>query len=222
MSSVTSRIARRTHFWGLVCVAWLGSADLASAQIGYGGAGFGGVGYGGYPGFGAGFGGVGYGGYPGFGGGYGGVGYGGIGYGGFATTGYNGYGGVYGSLGGNYGGFPLYSTINAYNLGYNNTAGLGLVPPAYVGTGTAGIGPIGIGGTNPLFGLGLSPLAIHNAVAEQSLRQRAAGIAGSARGVAAPAIRMNLYPPNTPTTPTIQNPAVVPAPTDPHTKPAPR
>ncbi len=74
--------------------------------------------------------------------------------------------------GGSYGGYPLQSSLNAYNLGYGNTLGIGLVPPAYVGTGTAGIGPIGIGGTNPLFGLGLSPLAIHNAVAEQSLRQR--------------------------------------------------
>ena len=213
MLSMTSRITRRPHYWGLVCAALLVTANPASAQFGgVGFGGYGGGGYGGYPGFGGGYGGGGYGGFGGFGGGYG----------GFATTGYNGYGGVYGSLGGNYGGYPLYATINAYNLGYGNTAGLGLVPPAYVGTGTAGIGPIGIGGTNPLFGLGLSPLAIHNAVAEQSLRQRFTGNPGYSRGYGSSSVRMNLYPPNTPTTATIKNPAVVPSPTAPHAKSAPR
>ncbi len=171
MLSLISRIARRPRFWGLVCATLLGSTAPASAQYGYGGLG-GSGGYGGY-GFAGGFGGYGnYGGagYGGYGiGGFG--GYGGGGYGGFGGIGYSGFGGGYSGFGGSYGGYPLYGSINGYNIGYGNTLGLGLVPPAYVGTGTAGLGPIGIGGTNPLFGLGLSPLAIQNAVAEQSLRR---------------------------------------------------
>ena len=242
MSSVTSRIACRARFWGLACVVLLALTTPASAQYGFGGYGGFGGGYGGfggsYGGFGGGYGGFG-GSYGGYGGGYGGYGggYGGYGggYGGYGG-GYGGYGGGYGGYGGgfsggyggygggfsNYGGYPLYGSINAYNAGYGNTAGLGLVPPAYVGTGTAGLGPIGIGGTNPLFGLGLSPLAIHNAVAEQSLLQRSNPSQGYSRGFGAPVTRMNLYPANTPTTPTIRNPAIVPAPTDPQMKPAPR
>ena len=182
MASMTFRIVGRPWTWAFACVAMFASAESASAQYGfggYGGLGGGGGGYGGYGGYGGGYGGAG-----GFGGGYGGAGFGGGyggfggGYGGFGGIGFGGIGGGYSGFGGSYGGYPLQSSLNAYNLGYGNTLGIGLVPPAFVGTGTAGIGPVGIGGINPLFGLGLSPLAIHNAVAEQGLRQRYSPYAG--------------------------------------------
>ena len=163
MSSSITEFARTARPWALACATLLATAAPAAAQFGYGG--YGGYGYGGY-----GYGGIG----PGYGAvGYGGVGYGTLGYGGFGGGGYGGYGGV-GGFGGGFGGYPLPGQINPYNLGYGNTLGLGLVPPAYVGTGTAGIGPVGIGGTNPLFGLGLSPLAVNNAAAEVALRRRPA------------------------------------------------
>ena len=131
-------------------------------------------------------------------GGYGGFGvYGG--YGAFGAVG--GVGGLnVGGYGGEFGGYPLDGAINGYNAGYGNTFGLGLVPPAYVGTGTAGLGPVGIGGINPLFGLGLSPLAIHNAVAEQALRQPPGRGPNMPPGANGGAVRMSLYPPNTPVT----------------------
>lgn len=151
--------------------SWSGSTASAQFSPGYGGFA---PGYGAYGGFGPGygFGGPGLGAYgPGLGG-YG-PGYGVGGSYGFGAIGY-----PFGAYAG-YSGVPFQASINAYNLGYGNTVGVGLVPPAYVGTGTAGIGPVGIGGTNPLFGLGLSPLAVNNAIAEQALR-RGAGIATSA------------------------------------------
>ncbi len=172
--AITNRwFIRQFRFWGLVGIVFVAFTTTASAQIGYGG-------------FGGGYGGL------------GGIGYGG--YGGFGAVG--GLGGVnVGGYGGNYGGYPLYGAINGYNAGYGNTFGLGLVPPAYVGTGTAGLGPIGIGGINPLFGLGLSPLAIHNAVAEQGLRQQFSRKSNSPAGYNSSVVRMSLYPPNTPLTP---------------------
>jgi len=193
MLSMMFRIAIQPRFWGLVSAFLLASAAPASAQYGYGGLGSYG-GYGGY-GFAGGYGGGGAYGFPGVYGGYGGgYGAGGYGYGGYGGGGYGGFGGVgYGGYGGSYGGYPLQGSIGAYNLGFGNTLGLGLVPPAYVGTGTAGLGPIGIGGINPLFGLGLSPLAIHNAVAEQSLRQNLPRNGNYLRGYNATGTRMNFY-----------------------------
>lgn len=193
---------------GLICLA-LASPASAQFGLGYGGLGYGGYGAG-YGGYGAGFG--------GYGGGYGlgGPGYGGYGanYGLGGSFGFGAIGYPYGAFAG-YAGVPFQASINAYNLGYGNTVGIGLVPPAYVGTGTAGIGPVGIGGTNPLFGLGLSPLAVNNAIAEQALRrpsrvgspyQQTYGNAGVRYRFAAPGVA-----PNPAATPTLPNPAPNPA-----------
>ena len=126
----------------------LGYGGYGGYGLGYGGYGGYGLGYGGYGGYGLGYGGYGLGGYGlgygGYGLGYG--GYGGLGYGGYGLGGYGGYGGYGGSYGG-YGG---------YGGGYGG-----------YGLGLTGLGYSGIGWSNPLFSLGLSPLAVQTAAAER-------------------------------------------------------
>ena len=116
-----------------------------------------------YPGFGfGGYGmspyayGYGYGyGYPGYGMMYGGMGYGGMGYGGMGY-GYPGFGGFYPAYGYGYGyGYP-YPNITAANvLGYS---------PGLPYAGPAMSSPY----TNPLFGLGLTPLGVQSYFAESN------------------------------------------------------
>jgi len=105
--------------------------------------------------------------------GYGGYGYGGYGYG------YGGYGP--GFVGGNGFGPAVYSNmgfgVGTVATGYGSVMA-GYAAPIYgtgypmfgYGFGAPGYGPSGIGYVNPLFSLGLSPLAVQTAIAEQSLR----------------------------------------------------
>jgi hypothetical protein len=90
-------------------------------------------------------------GYPGLGYGYPGYGYG------FMGFGYPGYG--YGF----FGGFPAY--------GFD--AGFGYPSYAYVP-----YGPFGPGSTNPLFGLGLTPLGVQSALGERYLLGRGLSVTG--------------------------------------------
>jgi hypothetical protein len=163
--------------WKMVCFrrgpAWLATvlvlgvaltAGSARAQfVGYApGYGFPGSAYGngyGYPGYA--LGGYGYG-YPGLGYGYGGYGYPGLGYG-YGGYGYPGYGYGYPGFG--------------YGLGY------GYGGYAY-GTGYAGFLPyttplFSDPYSNPLFGLGLSPLGVQSALAERAFLGR--GLTGPVR-----------------------------------------
>jgi len=95
-----------------------------------------------------------------------------------AQFGYGGYGGGYG---GNYGsgfapGIGLGGFGPGYGYGYGpvlNNPYRGL--PDYAGTGLAGLGYPGIGGPNPYFGMGVSPLAVQNVYAERALFGRPAG-----------------------------------------------
>lgn len=103
--------------------------------------GYGGYGYGayGYPGYGYGYG------VPGFGYGYGVPGY----VVGYPPVGYYGYGGVPG-----------------LGLGYSG------ISYGYFGNPYIGIGPplvSGVGDTNPLFGVGLTPLGVQSALGEGAL-----------------------------------------------------
>ena len=70
-------------------------------------------------------------------------------------------------------GSPAYSygLDGAYSPGYGTIAGGYFSPigPGSYGPGIPGYGPSGIGYANPLFGLGLSPLAVQNAMAERAL-----------------------------------------------------
>jgi len=141
----------RTLFLALTLLVAL--PGVASAQFLGGGFGYGGWGYGGYgyPGFGFGGYGVspyafGYGyGYPGYGMMYGGMGYGYPGFGGFNPA----YGYGYGY------GYP-YPNITAANvLGYS---------PGLPYAGPAMSSPY----TNPLFGLGLTPLGVQSYFAESN------------------------------------------------------
>jgi hypothetical protein len=147
----------RTLFLALTLLALL--PGVASAQFLAGGFGYGGWGYGGYgyPGYGFGgygvspyaFGyGYGYGyGYPAYGMAYGGIGYGYPGFGGF----YPGYGYGYGTL---------YPNITAANvLGYS---------PGLPYAGPALSSPY----TNPLFGVGLTPLGVQSYFAESNMLGR--------------------------------------------------
>ena len=107
-----------------------------------------------------------------FGGGYGG------GYGGFG----GGYGGGYGGYGGGYGGvvggYAPGLGLGGYGYGYGYGYGQILNPyrslPEYAGTGSAGLGYPGIGGPNPYFSMGLSPLAVANLQAERAFLGRTA------------------------------------------------
>ena len=122
-------------------------------------------------------------GYPGFGSGgigYGGYGNGGIGYGGYGSGGI-GYGGI------GYGGYGPGGLANPYGL---IPSGFGVTGPA--GILNPGIGYPGIGGTNPYFSFGLSPLAVQNVRFERTLQGRTAAndrvsIRGS-DGVGPPAV----------------------------------
>ncbi len=152
----------RMIFVALTLLALL--PGVASAQFLGGGFGYGGWGYGGYgyPGFGfGGYGvspyiyGYGYGyGYPGYGMMYGGMGYGGMGYG------YAGMGGFYPGYGYGYGYGTLYPNITAgYALGYS---------PGLPYAGPAMSSPY----TNPLFGMGLTPLGVQSYFAESNMLGR--------------------------------------------------
>jgi hypothetical protein len=127
---------------------------VASAQFWGGGFGYGGWGYGGY-------------GYPGFGfGGYGmspfGYGYGyGFGYPGYGMAyGYPGFGGFYPGMGYGYGyGFGYPNITSGYALGY---------APGLPYAGTMMASPY----TNPLFGMGLTPLGVQSYFAESNMLGR--------------------------------------------------
>jgi hypothetical protein len=169
-----------------------------SQAIGYGGFGYGYPGYGsmgyGYPGYG----GMGFGygspglGYAGLNYGVGGYGYPGLGYGGYGLAGY-GYGRIgYGYPGLGYGGYGLagygYGGIGyGYpGLGYGFAySGFPYSAAAY-GFGATGLGyvPILPGLSNPLFGVGTTPLAVQSAMAERY-------IVGNGQLVASPATQTN-------------------------------
>jgi hypothetical protein len=155
------RLGRMMIAVTLVLALWEGAAATARAQlVGYpvGPYGYPATVYGGWggvsPGFG--YGGLGYGGL-----GYGGLGYGGLGYGGLGYGGY-GYGG-YGGFGIGYPGYGYGFGYPAYGYGYG---GLGY---GYGGFGYGGYGypTIPTGLFNPLFGVGLTPLAVQSAVTER-------------------------------------------------------
>ena len=154
MSRIRGCLGKRAQTLSMVLGLVLASPGLARAQF-LGGFGYGGWGYGGYgyPGYGFGGYGVspymyGYGyGYPAYGMGYGGMGYGYPGMGGF----YPGY---------EYGYGTLYPNITAgYALGYS---------PGLPYAGPAMSSPY----TNPLFGLGLTPLGVQSYFAESNLLGR--------------------------------------------------
>ncbi|WP_435019155.1 hypothetical protein TA3x_001138 [Tundrisphaera sp. TA3] len=100
--------------------------------------------------------------YP-FGGGFA---YGGYGYG-YGVPGY-GYGYVYPAYG--YG-VPWGFGSGVVATGYPVLGGPYGVSPLYGGVipGAPGYGPSGVGFANPLFSMGLSPLAVQNAAAERAL-----------------------------------------------------
>ena len=162
MSRIGGFFGKRARTLSMVLALLVASPGLAMAQFLGGGYGYGGWGYGGYgyPGFGfGGYGvspyGYGYGyGYPGYGMGYGGMGYGGMGYG------YSGMGGFYPGYGYGYGYGTLYPNITAgYALGY---------APGVPYAGPAMSSPY----TNPLFGLGLTPLGVQSYFTESNMLGR--------------------------------------------------
>ena len=162
-----SRRSIRLAGWvlALALVSFAFTPRTCQAQFfGYGGYG--------YPGF---YGG--YGGYGGYGmyGGYGGYGYpmmGGMGYGGFGypMMGGMGYGYGYPMMGYGYG----YPMMGGYGYGYGYPFGAGY--PGFSYTGALLSNPY----TNPLFGVGLTPLGVNSYFTEMNLlgrgQTRAAGV----------------------------------------------
>ena len=95
-------------------------------------------------------------------------------YGGGFGGGYGGgFGGGYGGYGGGYApGLGLGGYGPGYGYGYGPVLDPYRALPEYAGTGSAGLGYPGIGGPNPYFSMGLSPLAVANLQAERSFLGR--------------------------------------------------
>lgn len=153
MTQLPNSIRNAIRILGLACLVSVVPAAHARAQVfGYGG-------YGGYPGYGYGYA------VPGVGIGAPGLGFG-YGYG-FPPGGYYGYGGAVGFGGGL--GFAYPPTSYGY---FGNAYPPGLLPPLVSG----------VGDTNPLMGVGLTPLGVQSALAEGALRRGAQPpVAGAVR-----------------------------------------